>query len=102
MYKSQKIMLITAAYNEEGKIGEVVRRTPRNIVDAVFVADDGSTDSTAREARQYGADVVSLDRVYGAGCAVRHGFEEASRRGMDIVVVIAGNNKDAPEEITRL
>jgi dolichol-phosphate mannosyltransferase len=102
MYKSRKIMLITAAYNEEGKIGEVVRRTPRDVVDTVFVVDDGSTDGTASEARRYGADVLSLDRVYGAGFAVRLGFEEAARRDMDIVVVIAGNNKDAPEEIMRL
>ena len=102
MYKSRTIFLITAAYNEEGKIGEVVRRTPRDIVDTVFVVDDGSTDATASEARRFGAEVISLDRVYGAGFAVRLGLREAQRRGMDIAVVIAGNNKDAPEEITRL
>jgi dolichol-phosphate mannosyltransferase len=102
MYKSRTIFLITAAYNEEGKIGEVVRRIPREIVDAVLVVDDGSTDGTANEARLYGAEVISLDLVYGAGYAVRLGFAEAQRRGMDIAVIIAGNNKDAPEEITRL
>jgi dolichol-phosphate mannosyltransferase len=102
VYKSRSIFLITAAYNEEGKIGEVVRRTPRDIVDTVFVVDDGSTDATASEARRYGAEVVSLDRVSGAGFAVRLGLREAQRRGMDIAVIIAGNNKDAPEEITRL
>jgi dolichol-phosphate mannosyltransferase len=102
MYKSRKIFLITAAYNEEGKIGEVVRRVPRDIVDDVFVVDDGSTDGTANEARRYGAEVRSLDRVYGAGFAVRLGLAEAQHRGMDIAVVIAGNNKDAPEEIAGL
>ena len=102
MYKSRKIFLITAAYNEEGKIGEVVKRVPRDIVDTVFVVDDGSTDATASEARLNGAEVISLDRVYGAGFAVRLGLAETQRRGMDIAVVIAGNNKDAPEEITRL
>jgi dolichol-phosphate mannosyltransferase len=103
MYKGRTIFLITAAYNEGGKIGEVVRRVPRDIVDTVFVVDDGSTDATASEARRYGAEVVSLDRVYGAGFAVRLGLREAQqRRGVDIAVVIAGNNKDAPEEITRL
>lgn len=102
MCKSQTIFLITAAYNEEGKIGEVVRRVPHDIVDTVFVVDDGSTDATASEARRYGAEVISLDRVYGAGFAVRLGLREAQRREMDIAVVIAGNNKDAPEEIGRL
>jgi dolichol-phosphate mannosyltransferase len=102
MYKSRKILLIAPAFNEEAKIGEVIRRTPRDIVDVMLVVDDGSTDGTAAAAREHGAEVISLDRVYGVGNAIRRGFDEARRRGFDIVVVIAGNNKDAPEEIARL
>jgi len=102
VYKSRSVLLIAPAFNEEVKIGEVVRRTPREMVDTVLVIDDGSTDGTAAAARRHGAEVISLDRVYGVGYAIRRGFEEARRRGFDIVVVIAGNNKDAPEEITRL
>jgi dolichol-phosphate mannosyltransferase len=95
-------MLIAPAFDEEGKIGEVVRRVPRDIVDAVVVVDDGSADRTAEMARRQGAEVISLGRVRGVGCAIRRGFEEARRRGIDIAVVIAGNNKDSPEEIARL
>lgn len=102
MYKARKVLLIVPAYNEEAKIGEVVRRTPKDIVDATLVVDDGSTDRTAAVACRQGAEVISLDRVYGVGYAIRCGFDEARRRNIDIVVVIAGNNKDAPEEITRL
>jgi dolichol-phosphate mannosyltransferase len=102
MYKSRTVLLIAPAFDEEAKIGEVVRRAPRDIVDVVLVVDDGSTDGTAAAARAHGAEVISLGRVYGVGYAIRRGFDEARRRGMDIVVVIAGNNKDAPEEITRL
>lgn len=102
MYKSRTILLIAPAYNEQGKIADVIRRTPRDIVDVILVIDDGSTDDTAAAARQQGAEIISLGRVYGVGYAIRRGFEEARRRGIEIVVVIAGNNKDAPEEITRL
>lgn len=102
MYKQQSIILIAPAYNEERKIGEVVRRVPRDVVDEVLVVDDGSTDGTAAMAEEQGASVLRLGSVKGVGHAIRSGFDVATRRGFDIVVVIAGNNKDSPEEIPRL
>jgi dolichol-phosphate mannosyltransferase len=102
MYKSRTVILIIPALNEEAKIGEVIRRTPRNIVDKILVIDDGSTDRTSAVATELGADVISLGRARGVGYAIRRGLAEARRARIDIVVTIAGNNKDAPEEITRL
>lgn len=102
MYKGRSVILVAPAYNEAQKIGEVVRRTPRAIVDVVLVVDDGSTDQTTAIARAAGARIESLGRVMGVGAAIRRGFEIARAENFDIVVVIAGNNKDSPEEIARL
>jgi dolichol-phosphate mannosyltransferase len=102
MYKGKKVILIAPAYNEELKIGEVVRRAPRDVVDKVLVVDDGSTDGTADAARSKGAEVLSLGAVLGVGSAIRKGYEIARKEGFDIAVVIAGNNKDSPEEIPQL
>jgi dolichol-phosphate mannosyltransferase len=102
MYKGRRVLLIAPAYNEEEKIGEVVRRAPRDIVDTVLVVDDGSTDRTADVAAKEGADVIRLGALIGVGAAIRRGFQHAQDRTYDIVVVIAGNNKDSPEEISRL
>jgi len=102
MYKDKKIILIAPAYNEDRKIGEVVRRAPRDIIDKVLVVDDGSSDDTASVAENLGATVVSLGAVRGVGYAIREGYRVAVNEGFAIAVVIAGNNKDAPEEITRL
>jgi dolichol-phosphate mannosyltransferase len=102
MYKGLKVVLIAPVLDEEKKIGEVVRRAPRDIVDEVLVVDDGSKDSSPDVARSLGATVLPMGRVVGVGAALLAGFQWAKDRGFDVIVVIAGNNKDAPEEIPRL
>jgi len=102
MYKGLKVVLIAPVFDEEKKIGEVVRRAPRDIVDAVLVVDDGSTDRSADVAREQGAEVLPLGSTLGVGAALRAGFRWAQERGSDVIAVCAGNNKDAPEELPRL
>ena len=97
-----RTIAIAPAFNEEQKIGHVVARTPRDVVDCVLVVDDGSTDRTAEVARAEGAEVLTLPAVLGVGYALRAGLEYARREGFDIAVIMAGNNKDNPAEIPRL
>ena len=102
MYKRKRIIVLVPAYNEEAKIGKVVERTDRSVVDTLLVIDDGSTDATARVARERGAEVLSLGRVMGVGAALRSGFDYGRRTGHDVAIIMAGNNKDDPSEIPRL
>jgi dolichol-phosphate mannosyltransferase len=102
VYKGLSVALIAPVLDEEKKIGEVVRRAPRDIVDEVLVVDDGSHDRSAEVARYYGATVLELGRTIGVGAALREGFTWVKSHGFDVIVVCAGNNKDAPEEIPRL
>jgi dolichol-phosphate mannosyltransferase len=102
MYRGQKVVLIAPVLDEEAKIGEVVRRAPRDVVDEVLVVDDGSRDRSGEVARELGATVLPLGRTVGVGAALRAGFRWAQARGFDIIAVCAGNNKDSPEELPRL
>ncbi len=102
MYRGLRVIAVAPVLDEEVKIGEVVRRTPRDVVDDLIVIDDGSTDGSAEVAREGGARVISMGRVAGVGAALRVGYAEAVRGSYDVAVVMAGNNKDSPEEIPRL
>lgn len=102
MYKGLKFVVIAPCYNEEQKIGEVVRRVlETGLADEMLVVDDGSTDGSVRAAERAGARVIRMGRVLGVGAALRTGFDYAASR-FDAIVVIAGNNKDEPREIPRL
>jgi glycosyltransferase involved in cell wall biosynthesis len=102
LYRGLSVLAIAPAFDESTKIGQVVRRVPRDVVDEVLVVDDGSTDDSADVARAAGATVVSLGRTIGVGAAIRAGYDYAVEHGYDVAVVMAGNNKDSPEEIPLL
>jgi dolichol-phosphate mannosyltransferase len=96
------VVLIIPVWNEELKIGSVVERVPKDVVDEVLVVDDGSDDRSAQVAADLGARVLTLGHTVGVGVAIRTGYAFALDNGFDIAVVIAGNNKDEPDEIPSL
>jgi dolichol-phosphate mannosyltransferase len=102
MYRGLSIIAIVPVFNEEAKIGNVVDRMPRPVVDEVLVVDDGSTDHSADVARSFGAHVISIGATLGVGAVLQMGYEYAVQHGYDVAVTVAGNNKDAPEEIPLL
>jgi dolichol-phosphate mannosyltransferase len=104
MIKGKKIILVAPAYNEEGKIGDVVRKalTRAPYLDTVAVVDDGSKDRTVDEAESAGALVIKHAVNTGAGGAIRTGCEYAVEHGYDIIVVEGGDDQDDPAFIERL
>ncbi len=97
-----KVLAAAACWNEEKKIGFVCDRMRYDLVDEFLVVDDGSTDNTAQIARDKGATVVSLPSTLGAGVAIREMIRYAREHKYEVIVFLAGNNKDDPDEIARL
>ena len=89
------------AFNEEGAIGKLVRKT-LSYVDSVVVCDDGSSDNTAKEAENSGAHVIVHDENRGKGSALKSLFEHARHSSADIIITIDGDGQFLPEEIKKL
>ncbi|MEP3653288.1 MAG: glycosyltransferase family 2 protein [Litorimonas sp.] len=92
------IKLVIPARNEEDAIGKVVSSVI-HLVDAVIVADNGSTDATAEIARAAGAKVVSVpDPGYGRAClaAIKAAGDH------DILVFMDGDASDDPGDLASL
>ena len=97
-----KVLAVPIAFNEEGKIGRVLDRFPPNVVDAIAVVDDASTDGTPQVISEKGAIHLRHERQSGAGAAIRTAIRYAREQGYDALVILAGNDKDRPAEIPRL
>ena len=95
------ILAVIPAYNEEGRIAQVVAAAKR-YVDAVLVVDDGSTDRTAECAVQAGARIVSHAQNCGAGAATMTGLDAARMLGAQIVVTLDADGQHDPQEIPLL
>lgn len=81
-----KVSVIIPAYNEQGRVGKVVRAAVDcDVVDEVIVVDDGSEDATADEARQAGARVIVSPKNLGKGSAIKIGIANTTA---DIYVLL--------------
>ncbi|MBI3564661.1 MAG: glycosyltransferase family 2 protein [Elusimicrobia bacterium] len=97
-----RIVVIAPVFNEVGKIGRAVAKVPRSAAGEVVVVSDASDDGSDEDARKAGATVLRHERTMGVGAAIRTGLKYGLEKGYDILVVMAGNDKDDPTEIPKL
>ncbi|MBI4370710.1 MAG: glycosyltransferase family 2 protein [Elusimicrobia bacterium] len=97
-----RIAVVVPVFNEKGKIGRAVAKVPRDVVSEVVVVSDASDDGSDGEAAAAGATVLRHAHTLGVGAAIRTGLRYGLEKGYDVLVVMAGNDKDAPSEIPRL
>ncbi|MDE1767018.1 MAG: glycosyltransferase family 2 protein [Thaumarchaeota archaeon] len=95
------ILVCIPAYNEEKVIGDVVRRSLK-FADKVIVCDDGSTDNTAKAAREGGATVISHKKNEGYGASIMTLFDRTRQENADIMVTIDGDGQHDPAQISLL
>jgi polyprenyl-phospho-N-acetylgalactosaminyl synthase len=89
---------VVPAYNEEEKIGGVVREL-YTVVDLVIVIDDGSLDMTRVEAEGAGAMTIRHCQNRGQGAALETGHEYARRIGADYILDYDGDGQFSVDDI---
>jgi len=98
-----KVSIIVPCYNEEGSIGEVLRRVEAldlPLEREVIVVDDGSTDTSAEIVRTFTpARLVSHPVNEGKGGAIKTGVENASG---DLIVIQDADLEYDPSDIPSL
>lgn len=123
MYNGKTVGVVVPAYNEEGRVGEVLDTVPA-FVDRVYVVDDGSTDGTWAEIRRraerangsrpdaavadgggtFQRRVVPIRHAEnrGVGGAIKTGYLRALDDGIDVTAILAGDGQMDPDLLDRL
>jgi hypothetical protein len=99
------VVIVIAAYNEEGPIGGVVKALPATVCGLATVAlvvVDGSSDGTAQAAREAGALVCDVPVNRGQGAALRLGYRAARQGGAKYIVTTDADGQYNPDEIEPL
>ena len=106
MYKEHTIGVVVPAYKEEEFIGETLSGIP-DYVDKIYAVDDASTDDTTEiiknfEDRDERIVFIRHEKNSGVGAAIVTGYKKAREDGIDIAVVMAGDNQMDPEQLPSL
>ncbi|HUW86445.1 MAG TPA: glycosyltransferase [Methanoregula sp.] len=99
-YRENNICVVIPAYNEEKLIGPTLNSVPDYIF-RIYAVDDASTDSTPEIIREFAEKDARIMHIrheqnQGVGASIASGYKEALKEGMDIAVVMAGDNQMDP------
>ncbi|HKU55531.1 MAG TPA: glycosyltransferase family 2 protein [Gaiellaceae bacterium] len=104
MFEGKRVGVVVPAYDEEALIGATLGGIPE-LVDRIIVVDDGSSDRTSERAVESGdprVEVLAHERRSGVGAATLTGYRRAIADGLDVVVVMNGDNQMDPEDLPKL
>lgn len=107
MYKNLLVAVVIPCYNEERKVGDVIRSMPA-LVDRIYVIDDASKDGSIEvaelAARESGKEVIVICKEMnsGVGASICQGYKRAYADNFDLVAVMAGDGQMDPEDLEAL
>ena len=103
-----KVLVCPVAFNENQKLKSVIERYLKSCVYGkvdFLIVDDASDDGTAEMIGSFapqGVQTIRHGQRRGVGAAIRTAIKHSRAHGYAVLVIMAGNNKDNPDEIPRL
>ena len=82
------VIAVMPAYNAEMTLEQTLAEIPPGAVDEIILVDDASHDRTVELARSLGLIVLTHAKNIGYGANQKTCYDEALRRGADIIVMI--------------
>jgi glycosyltransferase involved in cell wall biosynthesis len=100
IYRENNICVVVPAFNEEKLIGPTLESIPDYIF-RIYAVDDASTDRTPeiiQKCAEKDARIIHIrhGENKGVGGSISSGYREALKEGMDVSVVMAGDNQMDP------
>lgn len=94
----RECVAVVPCFNEAEHIGTVIAGVQKHLP-KVIVVDDGSTDTTAEQAKAAGAEVVRRPRNCGKGAALRAGWRRGQELGFTWALMLDGDGQHAADDI---
>ena len=102
IHAGHRVIATFPFHNERDKLALLVQKIRPGLVDTWMPVDDGSTDDGRALLLAKGIEPLVQPARSGIGAAIKAVVRHARANGFDVIVVMAGHNKDDPAEIPRL
>ncbi len=105
---TSQVLVCPVAYNENVKLKSAIERFLKSHGFGRYdylIVDDGSDDGTSQMIAMYqdrGVRTIRHDQRRGVGAAIRTAILHAIEKQYQLIVIMAGNDKDDPQEIPLL
>ncbi len=96
-WSDQCVVVIPCLNEREGL--QALIKSVQQFLPHVIVVDDGSTDGTAEQAANTGAEVVQHPHSLGKGAALKRGWRRARARGFGWALTMDGDGQHAADDI---
>lgn len=99
--KEEKIIVVIPAYNSEKTLRDVYNKIPKNTVDQVVIADDGSKDNTIEVIKSLKLKPIIHNKNLGYGANQKTLYTQALKLGAKYVIMLHPDGQYDPLDLPK-